>query len=210
MPAENPAPITCVIVDDHPARCRGMRLLVETDVHLHVVGEAADGNLALELLRTLRPDVALVNAALTTALDGFTTIERSCAEHLPTRSVMYSEQVSGEHVRRAFESGAYGFVSKMSPYGTIHEALRAAADDRRYVDPTVGGALLRPCASALSVREQAVLEHLAAGMQNAGMAFDMGVSSETIKTHVANVFGKLRVQTRAAAVAQGFRTGILV
>lgn len=200
---------TCLLVDDHAGLRHGMRLLLESDDALSVVGEAPSGERALVLLRNLRPDVALIDACLLTSLDGFQITRHAREEQLPTRVVIYTAYRSGEHVRRAFDCGAFGYVHKLSSYGTVLASLHAAANGDRYVDPATATDLVLRTEPMLSHRECEVLELLARGMQNDGIAHDLRLSSETIKTHVSRIFSKLGTHTRAGAVAQGFRSGLL-
>lgn len=207
-PANASGEATCLLVDDHPGLRQGMRLLLEADEALSVVGEAPSGEQALELLRHLRPDVALMDARLVTALDGLQTTRQAREEGLPTRVVIYTAYASSEHVRRAFDCGAFGYVHKMSPYGNVLDSLHAASRGDRYVDPATAADLML-AGRTLSHRECEVLEMLACGMQNDGIAHDLSLSSETIKTHVSRIFCKLGAHTRAGAVAEGFRSGLL-
>lgn len=135
---------TCLIVDDHPGICQGMSLIMDFDESLEVVGYARCGEQALELLRALRPDVALMDATLMTSLDGFETIRRARDEQLATRIVMYTAHDGSEYVRRAFDSGACGYVTKMSSYETVLASLRVVADGGSFVDPSIAGELSAP------------------------------------------------------------------
>lgn len=205
----NTSEATCLLVDDHPGMREGMRLLLESEA-FSVVAEAPSGERALELIRSLRPDVALVDITLSTELDGLQTTLRAREEELPTRVVIYSANGSSKQVRQAFDSGAFGFVHKMSPYRTLLDSLHAAAIGDRFVDPAVAAEWINPSRPMLTRREGEVLERLARGMQNDGIAHEMSLSAETIKSHVSNVFSKLETNTRAGAVARGFRSGLLV
>lgn len=202
--------ISCLLVDDHPSIRDGTRMLIEqycTDIT--IVGETNTGEGALDLMRALAPDIALVDASLTSAMDGFTITEIARDEKLATRVIIFTASSGGGNVRRAFESGAYGYVTKTSPWDAVVSALRSVAAGHRYVDPESAAHLLGPVGPVLSGREHEVLALLAEGMQNDGIAFRLGITGETVKSHVSSLFVKLHVQNRSGAVAYAFRSGLV-
>lgn len=204
-----PAVASCLLVDDHPLICEAVRTLIDSQPALAVVGAARCGETALELLRELRPAVALVDAVLPTGMDGCTVVRRAREEQLPTRIVIYSANDGGSHVRRGFDSGAFGYVSKTSPFDRVVSALLAAADGQRYVDPQLAAELIAPTGPLLSPREGEVLTLLATGMQNDGIAYDLGIAAETVKTHVSRLIDKLGSHSRTGAVAVALRSGLI-
>ncbi len=202
---------TCAIVDDHEVVRAGMRGRLECVDWIDLVGEAATAAEALDMLRRLRPDVVLMDVRLPDG-DGLEVARTLMDEGQATRIVLYSGAGTTRQAEQALEAGVSGFVLKDSSLGTVVDALSAAREGRRYIDPTIAAELLAPNASTmkpLSPREREILILMADGRQNAGMAHSLGISSETVKAHVSNIFVKLEVESRTQAVARALREHII-
>jgi DNA-binding NarL/FixJ family response regulator len=201
-------PIRCVIADDHPPVLAALgRLLAASG--LDVVGAAADGEEALSLVRDHQPDIALLDIRLP-GLDGVQALRRIGLLSPRTRVVLYTGYSDPRLLRQGLAAGAQGIVLKESPVQEVVRALRAVAAGARYVDATATrllGAGDPPC--SLSRREQQVLELLAAGLDTEAIARRLALSPHTLRTHIRNLLRKLGARTRAQAVAEALRRGLL-
>lgn len=201
---------TCVIVDDHEAVRDGTRTRLDQLDWLDVVGEASPVDEAVSTIRSLRPALALVDVRLPdgSGLDVVAAVDR---ESLPTRTVLYSGVATTTQAEHALDAGVAGFVLKDSPLSSVVDALQAAGSGRRYLDPTIASELVtsRGTTRKLSPRERQILKLMADGAQNAGIAWELGISTETVKAHVSNVLDKLDVESRTHAVADAIREGII-
>lgn len=202
------APPTCVLVDDHPALRAGLRLKLELEAVVGVVAEAGSGDEGLRLIRTLRPDVALVDMRLP-GMSGIELIEAARESELPTRIVLLTALGERDLVERAFAAGADGYVSKDSELEVVVQAVQVALSGRRFVDPSVAAALLDPAEERLTPRELEVLRLMGNGSQNKVIAFELGLGEETVKTHVATIMRKLGATSRTEVVALALRRSLI-
>jgi DNA-binding NarL/FixJ family response regulator len=122
--------------------------------------------------------------------------------------VLVSSRISSALVQRGFDAGAWGYLSKVSSVELLPQALEAVVSGARYVDPEVAGDLLRPASELLSATELRVLEHMAAGRDDAAIAFQLELKSADVTRHVSSVIDKLGCDSRAAAISQAIREGM--
>ncbi len=200
--------IRCVIVDDHAIVRDGVRAAL-AGTHCEAVGDAPDGPAGLELIQTVRPDVALVDLRMP-GFDGFELCRQVNELGLSTRIVIYTGFASQALVQRALEAGAAGFVSKDSGRDVIRIAIDAAARGELFIDPMLAARMVTQTSSNLSPREAAVLELMADGLQNAQIASELQISAETVRKHVAHVLRKLDADSRTGAVATALRSSMLL
>lgn len=200
--------ITVLLADDHPALRAGLRARLDAADGICVVAEASDGAEALELIREHRPDVAVVDLRMP-KIDGLELVESATKEGLSSRLVLLSALVEGHLVQRAMDLGAVGYVGKESPLEVIVDAVRTVVGGNRYIDPTLVAGLLAPTDQRLSDRELEVLQLAANGMQNKVIAIELGLSEETIKTHLSNVMRKLDANSRTEAVSAALRRSLI-
>jgi DNA-binding NarL/FixJ family response regulator len=208
--SSQPKRATCALVDDHEAVRTGTRGRLERVDWIDVVCDVGTAREALTAMRQLRPDVALVDVRLPDG-DGATVARTLAAEGCDTKFVLYSGTATTAQAEQALESGISGFVLKDSTLETVVDALRSAYEGRRYIDPTIAADLLAPRGNLrpLSRRELEILARMADGGQNASIAHELQISTETVKAHVSNIFGKLGADSRTHAVAIGLRSGII-
>jgi DNA-binding NarL/FixJ family response regulator len=212
-----------VIADDQDLVRAGLRTIIDAEPDLEVVGEAADGEAAVTLALSARPDVVLMDIRMP-GLDGIQATERIVAcDALSTRVLVLTTFDVDEYVYDALRVGASGFLLKDLPAEQLVDAIRqvtrgsdallAPSVTRRLVERL---ALLRPPPPAssqairdLTARELEVLRLMAKGLSNAEIASGLTVSDNTIKTHVARVLMKLEVRDRVQAVILAYESGLM-
>ena len=204
--------IRVLIVDDHPVVCEGFSQLFEFVDGIDVVGTAATGAEGLERMERLSPDVVLVDLSLPD-FDGATLATQMRKRHPDSRVVIFTGGADPGEVRRAVAAGVDGVLLKTMPVAQLIAAIRDVAEGREVVDRDLAGVLMAPDAETgavpLSERELDVLALLAQGMTNKDVATALFISRATVKSHIENILRKLNANDRAAAVAEGFRRGLL-
>ena len=209
-------PVSVVVADDQSAVREGLVLLLGTLPGITVVGEAADGDAAIELAAAASPDVVLMDLNMP-GCDGVTATRRITAEHPGTRVVVLTTYADDESIIGALQAGALGYLTKDATRAEIGRALRAAAAGQAVLDPEVQQRLASAAARApepssdadeLTPREAEVLRLIAAGQSNREIAKALFVSEATVKTHVNRIFAKTgsrdRVQATRYAYARGY------
>ncbi|HVX08738.1 response regulator transcription factor [Humibacter sp.] len=204
--------VTLLVVDDHPVVRDGIVGMVSSDPGIEVVGEASDGREAVGLARALDPHVVLMDLRMP-QLDGVGAIREFVRLGIRSRVVVLTTFDGDADVLPAIEAGATGYLLKDAPRDELVRAIRAAAEGDAVLAPSVASRLMgrvrAPEATALSPRELEVLALVAGGATNRTVGARMHVSEATVKTHLLNIYSKLGVGDRAAAVAEGFRRGLL-
>ncbi len=204
--------IATVLVDDHPIVRQGLRTLLEGEDACEIVGEAADGLTAVELIVRLRPDVAVVDVQLPD-LNGLEVVRRVRDQAPETRVVVLSMFADEPYVLDALRHGAAAYVLKDSATTDLIDAVHAAVAGRRYLSaPLTERAIDAHARRAdeasrpldryelLTAREREVLQLAAQGMSNAEIGVRLAVSPRTVETHRANLLRKLGLQTQTDLV----------
>lgn len=209
--------IRLVIVDDEPLVRSGLDAILSGEDDLKVVGEAGDGADVPALVRSLRPDVVLMDVRMP-RIDGLqaTRTLLAAADGAP-KVIVLTTFGSDDYVYEALRSGAAGFLLKRSPPEEIIQAIRTVAAGESIIYPdairqlagSYGTTRRSQTLARLSAREAEVLEQLAAGLNNAEIAAGMFLSSETVKSHVASLLAKLDVRDRTQAVILAYETGFI-
>jgi DNA-binding NarL/FixJ family response regulator len=212
--------IRVLIVDDHAVVREGLRTFLELQDGIEVAGEAADGNEALELAAKLQPDVILMDLVMP-RLDGVSAM-RAVRERSPrSRVIVLTSFLDDERLLPAVEAGADGYLLKDVEPAELARAIRSAQAGEAMIAPTVAGRLLRTLseprspqpqpvdAGRLTRREHEVLELIAAGRSNKRIAFELGISEKTVKTHVGHVLAKLGVADRTQAALLAVQSGLV-
>jgi DNA-binding NarL/FixJ family response regulator len=202
-------PSSVLCVDDHPIVRRGLVDLVALDPDFVVVGEAADGPGALDLIGRRAPDIAVVDVRMPD-MDGIALTRRIAAVAPATRVLLLSSFSPGDVVRAAYAAGAWGYLLKDSPFEAILDALRRIRSGLRAFPPDIANRLGEALIHPLTMRERAVLDALQSGRSNKEIGRDLGISEGTARTHVQNLLGKLGVSSRAKAVALAQERGLFL
>jgi two-component system nitrate/nitrite response regulator NarL len=207
--------ITVYVAEDHPVFQQAVTRAVQARADLELLGAAADGERALDEIRSLRPIVALLDLRLP-LLDGLDVLRAVQRDDLPTRVVMLSADSSSGLVYDAIKLGAAGFLTKAATLDQICETVIAVAHGETVLAPEVQSGLVTelrdrdlPIRPLLSAREREILKLVAEGLSGPEIGSRLYISSSTVKTHVKSVLDKLGVNDRAAAVAEGMRRGLI-
>lgn len=191
------------IVDDHALVRDGLRLILEREPDIEVVGEAADAAGALVLAASRKPHVMVVDLTLGSS-DGVALLRDLTERHPRIRLVTVTMHEHEETVRQAFLAGAAGYVVKGAPSADVLAAVRAVARNQHYVHPVVASVVVIDSlrwlrqADRLTPREIEVLRLLTAGRTAAETGRLLGISAHTVRRHIANVTGKAGVHGRVA------------
>jgi DNA-binding NarL/FixJ family response regulator len=204
--------IRVLIVDDHPVVCEGFTQLFEYVDGIDPVGTAGHGDEAMDTIPDTHPDVVLLDLNLP-GEDGISVATRIRKSHPDVRIVIFTAGAEPEDMRRARAAGVDGVLLKTMPVGDLIQAIKDVAGGREVVDRDLVGLIPTHAASSnvvpLSEREMEVLSYLSKGMSNKELAAALFISRATVKSHIENILRKLEASDRAAAVAEGFRRGLL-
>jgi two-component system, NarL family, response regulator NreC len=208
--------ITVVLVDDHAVVRSGLRLLLDAQDDIDVVGEAGNAKDAVFRARALKPDVILLDIVMP-GESGIEVLPKLLKEAPGTRVLVLSMQDDPSYVREAFAAGASGYVLKEAVDEEVVSAVREIASGGSYVHPALGARMIaaeaeeRAAAEAdpLSEREREILRLLALGHTNQEIARQLYISVRTAESHRAHIMQKLRLSTRAELVRYALLHGLL-
>lgn len=203
------APIRVLCIDDHRLMRVGVSKIVDVQPDMKVVAEASNGEMAVAQFVASRPDITLMDLQLP-VMNGPEAIRRIRQIDSAAKIIVLTMYHGDEDIHRAFEAGAMAYVLKDSISDDLIDVIREVHAGRRVVAPEIQQALdERKRHPALSVRELQVLELVAEGMRNKEIAAALGISADTAGMHVKNLYTKLNVHDRTAAVAKAIRRGII-
>ncbi|HEX6060702.1 MAG TPA: response regulator transcription factor [Candidatus Limnocylindria bacterium] len=196
--------IRVLIVDDHKLVRQGLRFLLAQERDFEIVGECADGQAAIDAATRLAPDVVLLDL-LMPDLDGVSALPRILAARPSARVVVLTSDQDDERIIAAIRAGAISYLLKTAGVEEVVGAVRAAAAGESRLAPSVAARLMnevrrdREPADPLSGRERQVLVLIARGRANKEIGLELGITEETVKTHVASVLAKLHLADRRQA-----------
>ncbi len=216
--------IRVLVVDDDTLIRTGLRLILDTQEDIEVVGEAGDGEVAVQQARSLRPDIVLMDVQMP-RMDGLqatAALTAGRAEHAVPRVIILTTFELDEYVFQALRSGASGFVLKRTPAEDLIAAVRTVAAGEALLAPSVTRRLIEAFAAQperqqpdrallgdLTAREVEIWRHIARGMSNAEIAQSLYLSTLTVKTHVTNLLSKLNLRDRTQAVVLAYESGLI-
>ena len=218
--------IKVLIVDDHPVFRQGLRDVLETDPHLNIIGEAADGEVALEIVPEINPDVILMDINLPT-MNGLQVTRKIKGQFPQIKVIMITGYDDAEQVFHALRAGASAYCPKdITPEALIGiinivqggnyvvgEKTMNHNEVLEWVEQKIGrfaGPLISDTEEMfvpLSPREMEILEHVTRGLSNKEIAYKLGISHQTVKNHMTAILRKLRVDDRTQAAVYALRHG---
>ncbi len=212
-------PIRVMITDDHLIVREGLRLILETADEIEVVGEATDGAECLRLVEGLQPDVILMDLQMP-RMDGITAIAHLRREFPGIAIVILTTYNEDDLMVRGLQAGARGYLLKDSSRENLLDAIHAAARGETLLKPDILARVLSAHSAptpapvtqldvVLTERELEVLQAAARGERNKEIAFNLGITERTVKAHLASIYQKFGVDSRAAAVAIAAQKGWL-
>jgi len=209
-------PIRVLVVDDHVVVRRGIRALLATVDAVEVVGEAQDGQEALEKVDTLRPDVILLDL-LMPRMDGIEVTCRVIAKDPDARILVLTSFAADDKVFPAIKAGALGYLLKDTGPDHLVRAIHQVYRGESSLSPAIARKVLQelsrpsdkpPTPDPLTEREVEVLQVVARGRSNQEIAAELMISEATVRTHVSNILGKLQLASRTQATLYALREGL--
>jgi len=206
-----------LIVDDHTIVRKGLRMFLELQSGIKVIGEAGDGHQAVELAGRLTPDVILMDLVMP-QMDGIKAIAEIKQRWPDIEIIALTSFLEDERVLGALKAGAIGYLLKDAEENVLIEAIQAAHRGEVRLHPKVAKRLMKKAVGesgqemsveALTEREREVLGLLARGLSNRAIARALGLTEGTVKIHVSNILSKLNVRSRTQAAIYALRNGMV-
>jgi len=196
-----------LIAEDHATVREGIRLIVERQDDMEVVGEAGDGRVAIELARQLKPDIVLMDISMP-ELNGLKAAAKLKRIAPDIKILTLTRHTDTAYLNELLQAGVSGYVLKQSVPAELIHAIRAIANGGNYLDPAITGKVFESyvekqnnlrgetSGQPLTEREREVFRHIALGYSNLEIAEKMGISVKTVEAHKANCLKKLNMQSR--------------
>ena len=214
--------VRVLVADDQELVRAGLVAVLSTQNDLKVVGEAADGHQAVEVVRRHRPDVALLDIRMP-HMDGIAATQQICSDHrLATRILILTTFDLDEYVFAALRAGASGFLLKDAPRETLYTAVRTIAAGDALLAPSVTRRLIEQhlrtseprtemvrSLASMTDRERDVLAMLARGLNNDQIADQLHLGESTVRTHIGRIYTKIEAHDRAQAVVFAYESGLV-
>ncbi|GLQ46051.1 DNA-binding response regulator [Dyella lipolytica] len=201
--------IRIMMVDDHPLFREGVAAVLASQRDIELVAEAVDGEEAISQFRIHRPDITLMDLQLP-GMGGIDAIRNILAEFPQARIIVLTTYQGDMQATRALKAGAVGYLLKSTLRKDLLFTIRQVHDGHRHVPSEVARVIAEHVGDdVLSMRELQVLGHVAGGYSNKRIATHMGISVETVKTHVKNILAKINARDRTEAVVIAMRRGII-
>lgn len=202
-------PIRILVAEDHVIARMGVTTIVNMQTDMEIVGEAANGQQAVELHRQLLPDVTLLDIRMPvmTGIEAAAAIRRDSPK---ARLIALSTYGGDEDIRRALNAGVHSYLTKDVLHDELLKAIRAVHAGQSYLPAGVAAALAAQVPRPdLSARELQVLELIVKGLANKQIAYALGIAEHTVKNHVKNILDKLDVEDRTQATTAAIQRGIV-
>ncbi|NJO39396.1 MAG: response regulator transcription factor [Cyanobacteria bacterium RU_5_0] len=204
-----PDVIRVLIADDHPMMREGLAAVIEYKPDMTVVGQARNGQEAIDLFRQYQPDVTLMDLRMP-EVGGVEAIMTICAEFVNPRIIVLTTYDGDEDIYRGLRAGARGYLLKDAEPDELLAAIRTVYDGRQFIPLAVGAKLVERMGNPeLSDRELEVLQLMAKGNSNQEISTALSIAEGTVKFHVKNILSKLKVNDRTQAVITALKRGIV-
>ena len=201
--------IRILCVDDHPLMREGIIAVIQNEPDMLVVGEASNGQEALQEFRKHRPDITLMDLRLPD-MSGIDALIAIRAEHAAARVIMLTTFEGDAEIQRALQAGARGYMLKSMPRKRLVEMIRKVHTGAKSIPPEIAAHLAEHLGDELLTRREVdVLQKMASGNRNRDIAEQLFISEETVKGHVKHIMEKLNASDRTEAVAIAVRRGII-
>lgn len=216
MSAPN-APARVLLVDDQTLFRAGLARILDEDPRMEVVGQAADGIEALQLVQELRPDIVLMDLKMP-RMDGVEATKRLVEDHPGIKVLILATFETDRYVLQALRAGASGYILKDCEAEAIisgivavlsGDRVMASAVANRVLDMLDGTTTQREFYDGLTAREIEIMKHLASGMANKQIAYRLKISEKTVRNHVSNIYEKLKIGDRSQAILYAVRRGLV-
>ncbi|MEK4629352.1 MAG: response regulator transcription factor [Solibacillus sp.] len=209
--------IKVLLVDDHVLIRRGIALLLENHVDISVVGEASDGEEAIQLAYQTSPDVILMDISIPNGIDGFTAT-KEIKKNLPEiKIIILTMHNEVAYIQQAIEIGADGYILKNSQGGIMYEAIQNVYNHKAYYEVGLPKEQIEKLfknkgnqkADVLSTREQEIVRLTILGYTNVQIAEKLFISSKTVESHKSNIMQKLNLKSKAELIQYGITNGYI-
>ena len=196
-------------VDDHPLVRDGIAAVIATQDDIVCVGEAGDGQAAIDQCRAHKPDVVVMDLRMP-GMGGLEATVQIRKEFPTARIIVLTTYEGDEDIHRALEAGAQGYILKDSVRRELLQTIREVCAGHRHVSPTMAARLAEHTPRvSLSPRELEVLQLIAKGLRNKEIGAKLDIAEDTVKIHIKNIFGKLEVIDRTEAVVAASQRGFI-
>ncbi len=206
-------PIRILIVDDHAVVRQGLRLLLEAQPGIEVIGEAPDGAMGIQMAQQMQPDVILLDL-LMPVMNGIEVIQRIQGLRLNSRVLVLTSSLEDQLVKQALQAGAHGYILKASRATDLMQAIERVAQGLTALDPAAAQVVMQHARDqdpleTLTARERDVFDIMARGHNNPEIADLLSVSEATVRTHIASVLDKLMLRDRTQVMVYALKRGLV-
>jgi two-component system, NarL family, response regulator len=200
--------IRVLLVDDHAIVQQGLAAIINEEADMAVVGQAKDGNEAVDLFRQIQPDITLMDLRMP-QMTGVEAITAICAEFNTARIIVLTTYDGDEDIYRGLQAGAKGYLLKDCKPNELRTAIRTVHDGQQYIPPNVGAKLVQRMSSPeLTDRELEILQLIAQGMSNLEIGTALHITENTVKSNVNRILSKLGAKDRTQATIIALKRGI--